>query len=319
VVELRPLQQFGVNFEDGTNHLAGILVKPVTSGSCPAIILVHGSKPVDRDSNGAFVALREHLAAQGYAVLSYDKPGVGESTGDWTRQSFYDRAHEVASALRFLRTRSEVDSGYVSLCGGSQAGWVMPIVPKFVNKVAFIVSISGAAVPVFEQERYRIEHQLRADKFADRQIEQALMIYDRRLEMIRQGASIEQVSHMQNEAEHEPWFCYLGDISPEDLGFFAKNYDFDPVPFLRQVRCPFLGIWGELDTYVPVERSMIITRDALAAASNVRFELKLLPKTNHGMRVAETGSPSEHSSEFAPAFWNTLTAWLRPAQQNATR
>ncbi len=77
-----------ITFTNGESQLAGVVVKPAASQPCPAIILVHGSGPDDRDGQGAFVTLRQLFASHGYAVLSYDKPGGGQSTGDWTQTVF---------------------------------------------------------------------------------------------------------------------------------------------------------------------------------------------------------------------------------------
>lgn len=115
------LQQIDISFTNGENQLSGIIVKPAIDELCRAIVMVHGSGPADRDSHGSFVALREHFARQGYAVLCYDKPGVGESTGGWRKQTFEDRAQEVLSAIHFLKTYPLQTQG-IGLCGGSQAG-----------------------------------------------------------------------------------------------------------------------------------------------------------------------------------------------------
>jgi pimeloyl-ACP methyl ester carboxylesterase len=209
-----------------------------------------------------------------------------------------------------MKTQPAFDADLFGLCGGSQAGWIMPIVASLTKELAFIISISGAAVATHEQEGYRIERQLRVDSFTEQQIDHALGVYARRLEMIRQGAAVEDIMAMQNEVRDEPWHPYLADTTPEDLEFFIANYLFDPVPYLRKVTCPFLGIWGELDTYVPVEKSIRITRQALEEAGNPCFQLIVIPKTSHGMRLAETGSPNEQGKDFVPAFWESMTDWL---------
>jgi uncharacterized protein len=141
-----------ITFTNGASQLTGIVVKPTTLQPCPAIILVHGSGPDDRDGQGAFVILRQHFASHGYAVLCYDKPGVGLSTGDWTQQSFDDRAHELLAALQFLQTDPAINRRAIGLCGGSQAGWIMPMVAQLTPDLAFIISISGPAVTMQDRK-----------------------------------------------------------------------------------------------------------------------------------------------------------------------
>jgi hypothetical protein len=256
------------------------------------------------------VALRQHFAAHGYAALSYDKPGVGESTGDWTKQTFHDRAHEAIAALHFLQSRTGAGAQPTGLCGGSQAGWIMPLAAHLTDQVAFIISISGSAVTPGEQEGFRIEHQIRAAGFSEREVQYALRIYEQRLAMIRQGIAIEEILVMQNQAQHEAWFSYLDDITPDDLQFFSAIYDFDSMPFLRQLKCPFLGIWGALDIIVPVEKSLRLTRQALEAAGNTRFELKIFPQASHGMRLITQDNLNVRGTEFAPDFFESMTDWL---------
>src|SRR5262245_20683734 len=76
-----------VSFPSGGNTLKGVLVLPKTRGPYPAVAFVHGSGPLDRNDWTLHPALREHLARHGIASLCWDKPGVGASSGDWTRQS----------------------------------------------------------------------------------------------------------------------------------------------------------------------------------------------------------------------------------------
>jgi uncharacterized protein len=189
------------------------------------MVLVHGSGPADR---GAFPTLNRHFVSRGFAVLCYDKPGVGESLGDWTKQTFQDCAQEAVAALRFLQNYPDVNGRAVGLCGVSQAGWVMPIAAQLAPDLAFIISISGAAVTPAAQGRYRLEWQMRAADFPETDISAALAVYNRRLALIRQGLAAEAIAAEQNKARDQAWYPYLADITLEEIGFFAAICDFDP-------------------------------------------------------------------------------------------
>lgn len=304
------MEQLDVRFSNGRDSLAGSVVKPRDQLFCHSVVLVHGSGPETRSGGTTTVAFRDHLLSRGYAVLSWDKPGTGKSTGDWRHQTFNDRALEVAAAVNFLKSQPFARSRQVGLLGWSQAGWVMPIVTQLVGSVSFVVSISGPAVPPMEQERYRVESQLRADKFSEDKVSCALETFSRVVEMTRAGVTAERIMSSLREEKNESWFEYLGLSTTEILNFFMANLWFDPLPYLRQVKCPFLGMWGELDTFVPVRRSMELTRDALTAAGNTRFVLELIPRASHRMRLSETGSPSETSPEVAPGLLQKVSHWL---------
>jgi hypothetical protein len=59
----------------------------------------------------------EAFARRGIASLSWDKPGIGNSTGDWTAQSMEDRAHEGLAAIRLLKERQEVAPNKIGVWG----------------------------------------------------------------------------------------------------------------------------------------------------------------------------------------------------------
>jgi uncharacterized protein len=297
-------RQFEIQFSNGADQLAGTVELPAVAPPYPAMIFIHGSGPADR---GAFPTLSRYFVSRGFAVLNYDKPGVGASQGDWLKQTFADRAHEAAAALQFLQNYPGVNGRAVGLCGGSQAGWVMPIAAQLAPDLAFIISISAAAVPPAAQERYRLEWQMRANSFAETDISAALAVYDQRLALIRQGLAAEAVAAEQSKAQNQPWYPYLVDITPEDIGFFAAVYDFDPLPFLRRLALPFLGIWGESDTVVPVEKSAALTEKALTEAGNNQFALKIFPQANHGLRIMTADG---QGSDFAPNFLASMSDWL---------
>src|SRR4051794_6288535 len=132
-----------VRFANGDIRLGGTLTSPSTGGKHPAVILVHGSGPEDRD----YILPDAHfLVRRGMAVFGYDKRGVGGSSGDWKSASFEDLAGDVVAAFEYLKTRSDIESTQIGLLGVSQAGWVMPIAAVRAPGIAFLISISGAGI-----------------------------------------------------------------------------------------------------------------------------------------------------------------------------
>ena len=136
-----------VRFANGDVRLAGTLISPTTGGRHPAVILVHGSGAENRDF---ILPFARFLVRRGMAVLGYDKRGVGESTGDWKTASFEVLAGDASAAFEYLKTRSDIDPARIGLLGVSQAGWVMPLAAVRAKDLAFLISISGAAIPAAE-------------------------------------------------------------------------------------------------------------------------------------------------------------------------
>jgi len=128
---------------DGT--LDGVLTLPEhRSGPVPVVVFVHGDGPVDATNQGLYRPQFEALARAGVASVSWSKPGVGGSGGDWLRQDQADRAREVSHVVEELRRWPEIDPDRVGLWGASQGGWVVPAVAAADPRIALVILVSPA-------------------------------------------------------------------------------------------------------------------------------------------------------------------------------
>lgn len=79
----------------GGNRLTGTLVLPQHAPVKPGVVVfVHGDGPANASRDEGYYGIWEAMAQQGYAVLSFDKPGVGGSGGNWLHQTMADRARK---------------------------------------------------------------------------------------------------------------------------------------------------------------------------------------------------------------------------------
>ncbi|CDR08648.1 alpha/beta hydrolase [Streptomyces iranensis] len=114
-----------VTAEDGT-PLAGTLTLPGGPGPHPAVLLLHGSGPLDREGNTRKVQmnlgrpLAAALAAEGLAVLRYDRRGAGATPGAWRATGFTDNYKDAAAALRALAEHPAVRPDTVGVIGHSE-------------------------------------------------------------------------------------------------------------------------------------------------------------------------------------------------------
>ena len=103
--------------------LAGTLTLPQGKGPFPAVVLVHGSGPNDRDQtiieHKIFLVLADHFTKQGIAVLRYDKRGVAASKGDYKTATSFDFADDAQAAVDYLRTRSDINPSKLGIIGHS--------------------------------------------------------------------------------------------------------------------------------------------------------------------------------------------------------
>jgi pimeloyl-ACP methyl ester carboxylesterase len=306
-----------VSFRSGANTLKGVLVLPKTRGPHPAVAFVHGSGSLDRNHWTMHPALREHLARRGIASLCWDKPGVGASTGDWTRQSFHDRAQEAVGAVHFLKGRPDIDGKHVGLWGISQGGWVCPLAASLSPDIAFLILVSAPAGTVAEQDLYRVEQEMRADNMPEEDVKKALAFARRRIEFLRAG-SYREFDAAQQEVSGEGWFKdYVHRLEARDFAFGKKNLAYDGRAALKAVRCPVLVLVGRRDTIVPAAASAALIKDVLTGAGNKDVTVRTFANADHFMHVSRTGGPRERfakggKKEFVPDYFPALTDWLAP-------
>jgi len=301
-----------VRFSHGGIQLAGSLISPATGGKHPAIILVHGSGAENREY---IVPFARFLIRRGMAVLGYDKRGVGESKGDWNTASFDDLAGDVVAAFEYLKTRRDIDTAQIGLLGISQAGWIMPLAAVRAKDLAFLISISGAGVPVAETTIDQAQNEMTMIGMPRENVEQIIGLLKLQYQYARTGQGWDEYI-----ATREKLVARMGrqpDTIPRTPDhpywqFIRRLYFYDPAPTLRQLRVPTLALWGELDNNILAEKNKAAWEAALKAGGNRDYTLRILPKANHSQLEAKVGSNAEMASlqRFVPEYFTTIQDWL---------
>jgi dienelactone hydrolase len=136
-------------------RLAGRLLLPPGKGPFPAVVIVPGSIAAHRDAYDLWAL---YFASRGFAVLSYDKRGVGDSTGRYVRAATDENLRNLASdalaGVAWLRRQHNIDARRIGLSGGSQAGWVIAFAASESRSVKFAAMQSGPAMSVGRQLAY---------------------------------------------------------------------------------------------------------------------------------------------------------------------
>jgi pimeloyl-ACP methyl ester carboxylesterase len=128
-------------------RLAGTLTLPHANGPFPAVMLISGAGPQDRNyrvfGHKPFLVLADHLTKLGIAVLRVDDRGVGKSTGSFTEATSQDFADDALAGIEYLKTRSEIAHKKIGLLGHSEGGLIAPMVAARSRDVAFVVMMAG--------------------------------------------------------------------------------------------------------------------------------------------------------------------------------
>ena len=301
-----------VRFPSGGLQLAGRLISPATGGKHPAIILVHGSGPQNREFMLPFARF---LIRHGLAVFGYDKRGVEGSTGDWKTASFEDLAGDVVAAFEYLKTRSDIDRSQIGLLGISQAGWIMPLAAVRARDLAFLISISGAGVPAAETTIDHAQREMAASGMKTETIAEIVELLRLQYEFARTGQGWDKYAAAREKLAARmgpPPDTFPGSPDHPQFQVIRRLYLYDPAPTLRQLRTPVLALFGELDNNILPNKNRDAWEAALKAGGNPDYTLRILGAANHEMFEAKVGNNKEMVSlqRFVPAYAATVEDWL---------
>jgi pimeloyl-ACP methyl ester carboxylesterase len=301
-----------VGFRSGAIQLAGTLISPGTTGRHPAIVLVHGSGPENRDY---MVPWAHFLVRHGIALLGYDKRGVGASTGDWNTATFEDLAGDVVAACAFLKGRADIDPARIGVLGISQAGWIMPIAAVRSRDIAFLVSISGAGVPPAETTIDQTRNELTTTGAPAPMIENIIGLMRLQYDYARTGNGWDAYA-----AKRAEMVARMGQAPPSlpgtaDDPYWAsvrRFYFYDPATTLPKLTTPTLAVWGALDNNIMAGKNKAAWERALRASGNRDYTLTVLPNADHAQWQAHDGSNAEMKSlnGFVPEYLPTVRDWV---------
>ncbi|MFD4988178.1 alpha/beta hydrolase family protein [Streptomyces sp. NPDC058374] len=148
-----------VTADDGT-PLAGSLTLPVGPGPHPAVLLLHGSGPLDRDGNTPKLPVNlarpvaEALAARGIATLRYDRRGSGATPGDWRAAGFTDNRRDATAAVRALAGRADIHADAIGVIGHSEGALhAMALAARTdVRAVVLLAGFAGLGEDAFRRQ-----------------------------------------------------------------------------------------------------------------------------------------------------------------------
>ena len=317
--------------------LAGTLTKPKTGGPFPAVILISGSGPQDRDENilghKPFLVIADHLTRHGIAVLRVDDRGVGKSSGEYLKATTEDLATDALSAVHYLKTHSDIRPQQIGLAGHSEGGLIAPLVAIQSTDVAFIIMLAGPGVPgdrILESQQYLIlkangasESLLRHNqKFITEacniiKSEPNDAIAERKIRAFfkTQLDNLDPTLHqeLQKLGASDPQ-AQLNALLPFLLSSWMRYFlAHDPADILKKVSCPTLAIIGEKDLQVPAKENLEAIQKAFQMGGNQNIAVQELPGLNHLFQKAQTGSPAEYAKieeTFSPVALKVISDWL---------
>lgn len=272
---------------EGASALEGTLTLPRGSGPFPAVVMVHGSGPHDRDEtvgpNHPFRDLAHALAERGVASLRYEKRTRAHpeafASGDFTVDE--ETVDDAARAVSQLRAHAGIDPQRVFLLGHSLGAMMAPRIAERAPDLAGLILLAAPARPlqdiVVEQVRYLADLDGKLDEDEREQIEQ----------FAAQAAAVATLAGSEPAAD-----TLLG--LPARYWIDLRGYD--PVATARALPQPILVVQGGRDYQVTVDGDFARWHEAFDGIARVQFAF--YPALNHLM-IAGAGAPGP--AEYAVA------------------
>ena len=310
-----------VTFQAGDFTLVGDLQAPDVAGPYPVVIMVHGGGGSDRTDWGRYPPLMERFMAAGYAVFSWDKPGVGESVGELSTDAdvIPERAAILEAAIDHVTTQPGIDADRVGLWGISQAAYVMTWALQDTDAIAFMIMVGGPAMDSYDQGAYLVGQRAvcaGATVSEARAIEETISALDKALTYEEYAAAAEALVG-------DPYLTAMGlslvtvpedDWEPEDR---TRPGFFNPASVLAHTTIPVLAIFGELDRQVDPVQGAAEIGSALEAAGNTHYRVEVIPNVDHDIVHSATGCLSEQATYtpterlgYPAEYLDLLEDWL---------
>ena len=311
-----------ITFKNGDVTLAGTLLLPAAPPTSrvkrPALVFVHGSGAQHREM---YWGLGYLYAARGFAVLAYDKRGVGKSTGNWREARFQDLADDAVAAAKFLQARSDIAANQIGFWGQSQGGWIAPLAASRFPEAAFAVALSGGGLTPADTELFDSEYELTKAGYTADEVKEALAWQRLKNEIIGSPSDVakwDEYARAQAIAKDKKWFRHPGiDIyGPEKRDhpfwtFMRRSYLYDPAPTLRASKAPLLAIFGELDSPEGVNANVRAIEQIMDQAGRRDYLVKVYPNGSHNLMEVPPDNPKEwvRLKRFPPGLFETMVDW----------
>jgi pimeloyl-ACP methyl ester carboxylesterase len=162
-----------IDLGDGLKTDAELTLPIMGDGPFPGVLLIHGSGNMDMDEylppvatgtdepTRLFLQIAEYLSNRGFAVLRYNKRGVGLNgtildMDAWGNMTIQDLVQDAEKALEVLRQQPEVDSSKISIIGHSEGTMIAPRVSVKDPTIANIVLMGADAQNLREVVYFQI-------------------------------------------------------------------------------------------------------------------------------------------------------------------
>lgn len=324
--------------EDKNMYYGATITTPRDDEKHPALILISGSGPQNRDEeifgHKPFAVVADYLTKKGYVVLRVDDRGVGKSGGDRVNKTSADYAKDVIEAISYLKTRKEVDKKKIGLYGHSEGGMIAQMVAAENKDVDFIVLMAAPGVKctqlISEQSKamlanagmskdvvesygalhYEIVNDVITSHNRDEALGKLYQALDKWIAKTDKNTVLITTGVKDSATRVEFAETLIEGIWNKWMVYFLQ---YDPQPILAKLDCKVLALNGDKDIQVISRTNLEGIHNSLAKSKSKVYDTKEIEGVNHlfqECKQCDVGEYGELEQTIKPGVLQIVGTWL---------
>jgi pimeloyl-ACP methyl ester carboxylesterase len=309
------LREREIEFGKGHKVYGTLTIPSPSAENMPAVLLIPGSGPLDRNGNGKrknltlnlYNQLAMFLTEKGYVTLRYDKRGTGKSGASFIEAGFWDLVEDARAAIQFLKEEPLVDSNKIFVLGHSE-GCMLALEVVKDHAIAGLLLVAGAAQSMNEAIMFQRDKSVTELKNLKGLKGKLLSFINIAAKAEKQGQKFDQ----KILASEKDVVRFQG--IKINAKWFREHYQYDVYKGLNQVECPILAVTGSKDLQATPERVYDTVK-----YTNAETEAYIIDGMNHMLRDQEENYgilqlkkayKNVGNKPLSPALLQLLKKWL---------
>lgn len=299
---------------DYQDHLRGFVTKPKDSrGKVPAILFVSwlSCSSVEIENDTWSKMMRDVAEKSGCLMLRVEKPGVGDSGGIACADCDLDRElNGYQAALRYLKSRPDVDSTRIVLFGGSLGGTLTSVVGKGHRVKAYVTAVSVYKTwleHMIEHERRRLQLLGTPPAEVSDLMQRFVAFHTAYLRDRKTPAGVAAaMPDLKNL-----WYDEAGHQYGRLASFYHQVNDINFMKTWSEVEAPVLIVAGGYDWIMSLDDNVLL--DQVLKASGKQSTLYIEPQMDHHWATYNTPGEAftETNGTYAKAAVDYMVEWIR--------
>lgn len=310
-----------INVPETDVKLAATISTPKENEKYPAVVLVTGSGPQNRDEelygHKPFKVIADYLTKKGIIVLRYDDRGVAQSTGNFAESNIADFSKDALAALSFLKKQPKVNPEKTGIIGHSEGGLIAFLLAgQRVDDLDFAVSLAGPAIPLDSLMVLQLYAVGKSEGMSEKQLEDVRPINRRNFSILKSELSDSEAGQALRQNMKDIMENDGGLIESEIKTLLLPSYRYflkiDPIPFIQNINIPVFAAFGSKDIQVPHIENMESLTDNMPR--NPKNVIKTYMDLNHLFQPAKTGRIVEYSeieTTIDEQVLNDIASWIQ--------